>query len=103
MKQYIARSEELIAEHNRMIATPNEACGVVAPPIAHQLRALGQVLEKFSFSAFDLELRSGTYLVTGHAVSAEEVKFSFAGFLRGLLRGSPVRTTVSGSSNPVEL
>ena len=103
MKQNIARSEELVAESNRMIATPNEGRGVAARPFAHQLRALGQALEKFSFSAFDLELRSGTYLVTGYAVSAEEVKFSFTRFLRELVRGAPVRTTVSGSSNPVEL
>ena len=73
MKQHVTRSEELIAESNRMIATPNEARGIDAQPIAHQLRALGQALEKFSFSAFDLELRSGTYLVTGHAMSTEEV------------------------------
>lgn len=103
MKQNIAQSGKLVAEDNGIIAKANESQGVDPQRFARQLRALGQALEKFSFSAFDLELRSGTYVVTGQAVAVENVKFSFARFVRGLLGGSPVRTTVSGTGNQIDL
>ena len=103
MKKDIVQGEKFVAEDNRITARPSEVHSVDAQRFARQLRALGQALEKFSFSAFDLELRSGTYLVTGQAVSVQNVKFSFARFVRGLLGGSPVRTTVSCSGNQVDL
>jgi hypothetical protein len=70
---------------------------------ARQLRALGQALEKFSFSTFDLELRSGNYLVTGRATSKDNVNFSFPRFVRELLRGSTARPTVRCTENRVDL
>src|SRR5262245_41585724 len=66
------------------------------PEFAKDLRALGQAIEKFQFSAFDLQLESGIYIVTGKAVSIENVKFSFARFVLELLRGShPTRTVTT--------
>lgn len=59
---------------------------------AHQLRALGQALEKFCFAALDLKLSSGNYLVTGHVAAVEKAKFSLLQFVRGLLRGFPTST-----------
>jgi hypothetical protein len=73
------------------------------PGFAYQLRALGQALEKFRFSDFDLELRSGSYLVTGRASSAEKIKFSFLRFVRELLSGSAVQPTLICAKNRVEL
>ena len=70
---------------------------------ARQLRALGQALEKFSFSTFDLELRSGNYLVTGRATSTENIRFSFSRFVRELLRSSTARPTLSCADNRVDL
>jgi len=65
---------------------------------AKELRALGQAIEKFKFSTFDLQLESGIYVVTGRAISVEKVKFSFSKFVVELLRGSSptgaVTTTV---------
>lgn len=83
------------AEHE--IATAN------GKEFARQLRALGQALEKFSFSAFDLELRSGTYLVKGTAASTDSVKFSFPRFVRELLRGSSAQATLACADNQVHL
>lgn len=103
MKQNIADAEKLVAEDKGAIITPNDSGASDPQRFARQLRALGQALEKFSFSAFDLELRSGTYLVTGKAVPVQDVKFSFARFVGELLRRSPVRTTVNSSGNQIDL
>lgn len=70
---------------------------------AKELRALGQALEKFQFSAFDLELKSGTYLVTGRAITAEPIKFSFSRLLRDLFQGTMPRTTLTYSQNQMDL
>lgn len=59
---------------------------------AHQLRALGQALEKFFFAALDLKLSSGNYLVTGQVAAVEKTKFSPLQFVRGLLRACPTST-----------
>jgi hypothetical protein len=103
MKQNNVQNEKLVAENGCNTAKPNEAHGVDAQGFARQLRSLGQALEKFRFSAFDLELRSGTYLVKGQAVAVENVKFSFSRFVRDLLGGSTVRTTFSYAGNQVDL
>lgn len=103
MQQKIAHVEKPVTEDNGMIVTSNELHDVDPQCFARQLRALGQALEKFSFAAFDLELRSGTYLVTGQAVPMQDVKISFARFVRELLRGSPVRTTANSSDTQVDL
>ena len=70
---------------------------------AHGLRALGQAIERFSFSAFDLELRSGTYLVKGTAIATDKHKFSFPRFVRMLLRGSRSKATLTCDANRVDL
>lgn len=70
---------------------------------AKELRALGQALEKFQFSAFDLELKSGLYVVTGRAVTTERIKFSFSRFLRELLHGTMPRTTITYSQDQTDL
>jgi hypothetical protein len=103
MKQNTAKSQTVIVEENRTVAKPSETGGADCPGFAHQLRALGQALEKFSFSAFDLEIRSGTYLVRGQAISSGNVKFSFSRFVRELLRGTRVRPIVSCSEGQVDL
>jgi hypothetical protein len=63
---------------------------------AHQLRALGQALEKFCFAALDVKLSGGNYLVTGQVAAVEKAKFSLGQFVRGLLRGFPT-STLTGS------
>jgi hypothetical protein len=103
MKQNLAKREVNIAHRNGSTAKPNEANAVDSQNFARQLRALGQALEKFSFSAFDLELRSGTYLVKGTATSIDNVKFSFSRFVRELLGGSPTRTTVTCAGSQIDL
>ncbi len=70
---------------------------------ARDLRALGQALEKFQFSAFDLELKSGRYIVTGRVATAERIKFSFARFLREIFQGAVPRTTLTYSHNQMDL
>jgi hypothetical protein len=70
---------------------------------AKQLRALGQALEKFKFSAFDIELKSGIYVVTGRAVTADRIKFSFARFLRELFQGAMPRTMLTYAQNQMGL
>lgn len=103
MKQNIAQSEIVIAAANGSSEKAIEAHAADSRNFARQLRALGQALERFSFSAFDLELRSGTYLVTGTAISAENIKFSFSRFVRELLRGCSAKTMVTCNDSHVDL
>jgi hypothetical protein len=71
---------------------------------AKELRALGQAIEKFSFSAFDLQIDSGIYVVTGRAIMPEEsVRFSFSRFVRELLRGSDPTATVTTKAGQIDL
>jgi len=70
---------------------------------AKDLRALGQALEKFQFSDFDLELKSGLYVVTGRAVTTERIKVSFSRFLRELFRGTMPRTTITYAQDRMDL
>ena len=103
MKRNSANNENIVIPDARNIAAVRETYAANSQGFAHQLRALGQALEKFSFSAFDLELRSGTYLVTGTAVSNDQIKFSFSRFVRELLGGSIARATVTRADNQVDL
>jgi hypothetical protein len=71
---------------------------------AKELRALGQEIEKFSFSAFDLQIDSGIYVVTGKAgMPLENVKFSFSRFVRELLRGSNPTPTMTTKPGQIDL
>jgi hypothetical protein len=63
MKTQNARNEIVVQEDDCILAKSSDAPGRDANSFARQLRALGQALEKFGLSAFDLEIRSGTYLV----------------------------------------
>jgi hypothetical protein len=95
-----------MAENNKVLVAGSDnstKSTVTSAPnhreFAKELRALGQEIEKFSFSAFDLQIDSGIYVVSGRAsIQMENLKFSFSRFVRELLRGSnptrPVTTTV---------
>lgn len=43
------------------------------------------------------------YVVTGRAVTAERIKFSFSRFLRELLQGAMLRTTLTYAQNQIDL
>jgi len=103
MKQNLSETESIETRPGGLTGDPSQRQGRDSSDFARQLRALGQALEKFSFSAFDLELRSGSYLVTGRASSAENVKFSFARFVRELLRGSTAQPRLTRLENRVDL
>jgi len=82
----------------------NQARPLDRRAFARELRALGQAIEKFSFSSFDLQIESGLYIVTGRAAAPiEDVRFSFSRFVRELLRGSDPLTTVATGAGEVDL
>lgn len=103
MKHNIAHNEALKAGGEGSPTDPNGAAAADSTDFARRLRALGQALEKFSFSAFDLELSSGIYLVKGTATSTDNLKFSFSRFVRELLRGAATRTTMTCTDSHVDL
>jgi hypothetical protein len=102
MKQNLAKNKIAVAD-NSFPAPSNETNAADSRNFARELRALGQALEKFSFSAFDLELTSGAYLVKGMATSTDNLKFSFSRFVRELLRGSSARTTMTYTGSQIDL
>lgn len=97
MKTENSNNEILVQEDDRALANSSDAAGRGDKSFARQLRALGQAFEKFSLSAFDLEIRSGSYLVIGTATSIEHVKFSFSRVVRELLRGTYRRPNVTST------
>lgn len=103
MKQNVAKSGIVVAAADGAIANPDETRAADSKKFARQLRALGQALERFSFSTFDLELRSGTFLVTGTAISTVNFKFSFSRFVRELLRGCSATPTLACDGSQVDL
>jgi hypothetical protein len=103
MKQNLAKNKIAVITDDSFPAPSNETNAADARNFARELRALGQALEKFSFSAFDLELSSGTYLVKGTATSTDNLKFSFSRFVRELLRGSSARTTMTYTGSQIDL
>ena len=71
---------------------------------AKELRALGQAIEKFRFSAFDLHIDSGIYVVTGRAIIQEEnARFSFSRFVRELLLRSDATATMTTKAGQIDL
>jgi hypothetical protein len=102
MKRKDARNEATVVVDQSTDGRCLEAEGPLLG-FARQLRALGQALEKFSFSAFDLELQDGIYLVKGRAISTENVNFSLARFVRELLGGRAVRPKFSYTDGQVDL
>lgn len=103
MKQNVAKSGIVVAAADGAIANFDETPAADSKKFARQLRALGQALERFSFSTFDLELRSGTFLVTGTAISTVNFKFSFSRFVRELLRGCSATPTLACDGSQVDL
>jgi len=103
MKQDNAKYETGSPEADRGSVKSSRTVRDASQSFAHQLRALGQALEKFGFSTFELELVSETYWVTGRASVIESVKFSFSRFVRELLRGSAVAPNVTCSGGEVDL
>lgn len=100
------------AENNAvLLAEPDTSAKAAAAPardhreFAKELRALGQAIEKFSFSAFDLQIDSGIYVVTGRAIiPSESVRFSFSRFVRELLlRGSDPTASVTTEAGQIDL
>jgi hypothetical protein len=102
MKENIARNETVTPDE-RMVSTAVETRAQSFRSFARQLRALGQALEKFRFSAFDLELKDENYLVRGRAISNESVKFSFLRFVGELLRGTAAEPMWSCTAGQVDL
>ena len=70
---------------------------------AHQLRALGQALEKFSLPAFELEIRSGNYRIIAKANPAKCAKFSFSRFVSDILRPSSCRAERTNPDSQLDL
>src|SRR4029450_3545649 len=68
-----------------------------------QLRALGQALEKFGLSAFDLEIRRGTYLVIAKETPAGHVNLSFSRFVSEFLRRSSRRGSLTSTDRHIDL
>jgi|SRR5919106_332971 hypothetical protein len=102
MKTQNARNETVVQEDD-CVAQSSDAPGRDANSFARQLRALGQALEKFDFSAFDLEITRESYLVLGKATPIKHVKFSFSRFVSELLRGSSGRPSLTGTVRQVDL
>lgn len=73
---------------------PNHLTKVNETNFARQLRALGQALERFSFSAFDIEIENGSYFVVAKgSATRRKGSLSVLRALAGLFRRSgPTRT-----------
>jgi hypothetical protein len=102
MKTQNARNEIMVQEDDCVLPKSSDAPGG-ANSFACQLRALGQALEKFGLSAFDLEIRSGTYLVIAKETPAGHVNFSFSHFVSEFLRRSSRRGSLTSTDRQVDL
>jgi hypothetical protein len=103
MKTQNARNEIVVQEDDCMLAKSSDAPGRDANSFARQLRALGQALEKFGFSAFDLEIRRATYLVIAKETPAGHVNLSFSRFVSEFLRRSSRRGSLTSTDRHVDL
>jgi hypothetical protein len=104
MKQNTAENNTILVAE-RDISTKSTATPLLDHrEFAKELRALGQAIEKFSFSSFKLQIESGIYVVTGRATSPlENVKFSFSRFVRELLQGADPASTVTTMASQIDL
>lgn len=84
-KDYMPRSRIGDAPDVLRIALPDDAAN--GPAYAKELRAVGQALEKFKFSDFDLERRDGLYTIRGTPSADLAATFSLIRFIRGLTSG----------------
>lgn len=101
MKEKIAHAVDKESDETRRDSEVRS--GRAMPDFAKELRALGQALEKFQFSAFDLELKNGLYLVIGRTGTTDRIKFSFSRLLRELLHNIMPRTTFTYSQDQMDL
>lgn len=67
---------------------------------AKELRAVGQALEKFKFSAFNLERREGIYTIRGTVSADLAATYSIIQLVREIVRGGKSRRK---ANQPVEL
>jgi hypothetical protein len=103
MKQNIVENNFVVESEGPLAVDSAAGTRKAQREFARELRALGQAIEKFRFSAFDLQLESGIYVVTGRAVSVDNVKFSFSQFVTELLRGARPARTVTTTVGETEL
>jgi hypothetical protein len=85
---------------------PSSAADTSSAPtksFARQLRALGQALERFSFSAFDLQIRNGSYLVIAKTDSPDRRALSFSQLIRQLLIWASFNRGFSSQDREIQL
>jgi hypothetical protein len=92
-----------LQDDERALANSDQVSGCNRQGLAWQLRALGQALEKFNFSAFDLEMRNGEYLVTARATPPERTDVSFSRFVSECLKRLSLWPTVIGTDRHANL
>ncbi|HZH85410.1 MAG TPA: hypothetical protein VFD87_19825 [Phototrophicaceae bacterium] len=81
---------------------PNHLSNINDTNFARQLRALGQALERFSFSVFDIEVENGIYSVVAKASArGRKGRLSVLRALAGLFRRSG--STRTSRDRPVDL
>ncbi|MGE5218241.1 MAG: hypothetical protein ACM3SP_14670 [Chloroflexota bacterium] len=97
MKTESANKEIIEPGNDRDLVESSNTSAPNAESFAHQLRALGQALEKFALAAFDLENVGGTYEVTGRTY-VEDGKLSFSKLVRELLFARSFQRTDSAST-----
>ena len=67
---------------------PNHVSNANAMNFARQLRALGQALERFSFSAFEIDVENGIYSVVAKSSATEQKSLSVLRAIGGFFRRS---------------
>ena len=89
MKATNANSETAIMRPRANDQWPKRLPNGTAINFARQLRALGQALEKFSFSVFDIEIENGIYFVVAKSSATKQRrKLSLLRAIRGLFMSS---------------
>jgi hypothetical protein len=89
MKATNANSETAIMRPRATDQWPKRLPNGTAINFARQLRALGQALEKFSFSVFDIEIENGIYFVVAKSSATKQRRrLSLLRAIRGLFMSS---------------
>ena len=102
MKTESANKEIVDPGDDRYLTDSSNTSGQNGESFAHQLRALGQALEKFGLAAFDLENVGGTYQITSRT-PVKNRKLSFSRLVRGLVSRSRRPTSVASAATQVVL
>ena len=103
MKQNEVETETARVEDHSPFDKSSRGVGDDSRGFAKELRALGQALERFRFSAFDIERKSRIYVVTGRATTVEPVNVSFVRFVIELFRGRLFTPTVIVEESEIDL